>query len=71
MKKRKPDFSLWCPVADNGSKLKHRNLNVNMRKYFSTVRMVDQWNRLSIELVLSPSVEALKTHLDLGLGNLR
>ena len=38
-----------------------------MWKNFLTVRVMEHWNRLPREFVESPSVEILKTHLDVYL----
>lgn len=48
----------------NGHKLKHRNFWLNMRKLLFTVRVSEYRNRLHREVVESPSLEILKTHLD-------
>ena len=37
---------------------------------FSTVRVMEHWNRLPWEVVESPSVEIFKTHLDVYLCSL-
>jgi len=55
----------------NGHKfIKTRKFNVNTTKHFFTIRVVKDWNRLPREVVQSPSVEILKSHLDMVLGNL-
>jgi len=38
--------------------------------FFLNVSVVKQWNRLSREVVEFPSVEILKSHPDMALGNL-
>jgi len=52
----------------NGHKLKHRRFRLNIRKYFFTVMMTEHWNRLPRE-VESPSLEILKSQLDMVLTN--
>ncbi|KFV85125.1 hypothetical protein N308_07870, partial [Struthio camelus australis] len=53
----------------NGQKLNHRKFHLNLRKNFFTVRVTEHWNRLPREVVESPSLEILKTHPDVILGN--
>ena len=48
----------------NGHKLKHRKFRLNMRKIFSTLRLMEPWNRLPREVVESPSLEIFQTRLD-------
>ncbi|KFP98211.1 hypothetical protein N329_02278, partial [Haliaeetus albicilla] len=54
----------------NEHKLKHRRFPLNIRKSFFTVRVTEQWRRLPREVVESPSLVILKSHLDMVLGNL-
>jgi len=48
----------------NGHKLKHRKFQVNMRKNFFTLMVMEPWNRLPREAVESPSLEIPETRLD-------
>jgi len=48
----------------NGHKLKHKKFQLNMRRNSLTLRVTEHWNRLLREVVGSPSLEILKTHLD-------
>jgi len=48
----------------NGHKLKQRKFQLNMRKNFFPLRVMEPWPRLPREVVESPSLEILKTRLD-------
>jgi len=48
----------------NGYKLKHRKLQLNMRKNFFPLMVTEPWNSLPREVVDSPSLEIFKTSLD-------
>jgi len=48
----------------NRHKLKQRKFQLKMRKNFFTLRVIEHWNRLPREAVVSPSLEIFKTHLD-------
>jgi len=51
-----PGSFQWCTVTgirDNGHKLKHRKLQMNIRKHFFTVRVTKNWHTLPGEVVAS------------------
>ena len=54
----------------NGHKLKQRKLQLNMRKNFFPLRVMEPWPRLPREVVESPSLEIFKTCLDAVLCSL-
>jgi len=54
----------------NGHKLKHRKFHLNMRKNFFPLRVTEPWNRLSREVMESPSLEIFKSRLDMVLCSL-
>jgi len=54
----------------NGHKLKHRKFQLNKRKNFFPLRVMEHWNRMPREVVESPSLEIFKTHLDKVLRSL-
>jgi len=51
-------------TRDNGRKLKQRKFQLNTRKNFFTLRVMEPWNRLPREVVKSPSLDIFKTLLD-------
>ena len=53
----------------SGHMLKHRRVRLNIRKHFFTVRVPEHWHRSPREAVEPPSLEILKKHLDIVLGN--
>jgi len=48
----------------NGHKLKHGKFQLNRRKNFFPLRVMEPWNRLPREAVVSASLEILKTCID-------
>jgi len=57
-------------TRDNEHKPKHRRYHLNVRKHLFTVRVTEHWHRLPRQIVQSPFVEILKSHLDVVLGSL-
>ena len=51
-------------IRSNGIKLEHWKFRTNMQKNFVIVRVMEHWNRLSREVVESPSTEIFKNCLD-------
>jgi len=54
----------------NGHKLKHGKFQLNMRKNFFPLRVMEPWNKLPRGVVCSPSLEIFKTRLNVVLFNL-
>ena len=50
-------------ARSNGLKLKHRKFHTNMWKNCFSVRVMEHWNRLTREVVVSPSMEIFNTCL--------
>jgi len=54
----------------SGFKLRPRRFMLDIRRKFFTQRVVTHWNMLPREVMDTPSLEALKTRLDVALGSL-
>jgi len=51
-------------TGGNGHKLRHRKFQLNTRKNFFHLRVMEHWPRLPREAVESPSLEIFQTCLD-------
>ena len=54
----------------NGLKLRQGRFRLDIRRKFSTQRVVTHWSRLFKEVVDAPSLDAFKARLDVALGRL-
>ena len=54
----------------DGFKLRQERFRLDIRRKFSTQRVVTHWSRLFKEVVDAPSLDAFKARLDVALGRL-
>lgn len=66
-----PDFSVVPRGRARGNEnLKHKRIQVNIRKHCSTIRMTKYWHRLPREVVQSLFLVIFRNRLDTMLGTL-
>jgi len=54
----------------NGRKLHQARFRLDIRKNFFTERVMKHWHRLPMEVVVSPSLEVFKSHVDMAVGDM-
>lgn len=57
-------------MRSKGRELKHKKFHFSMWKNCFTLRMAEHWIRLPRDIMESPSLETLKTHVDVFLCHL-